>query len=238
MLGNYIVTALRNLERNRLYAAITILGLAAAFAVAILIGQFVRNELTYDHWIPGYQRVYELTGTIAFPGQTPSTSGSVQTAVAAQVRTAFPGAETVARLMPTSPSLRRTPADAGVQEPTVAWADPDIFKVFPLRTLAGNLDTALEQPDTAVITRAMARKYFGKDLPIGETLQLQAAVQTLASIRSLPPPEPCPGARCGSPPCSRTCRQTPTSPLRSSSRAARPFPTWPPRISARPQRSA
>ena len=42
------------------YAAITILGLAAAFAAAILIGQFVRNELTYDHWIPGYTRVYNL----------------------------------------------------------------------------------------------------------------------------------------------------------------------------------
>ena len=52
MLGNYLITALRNLERNRLYAAITILGLAAAFAAAILIGQFVRNELTYDHWVP------------------------------------------------------------------------------------------------------------------------------------------------------------------------------------------
>ena len=65
MFGNYLVTALRNLERNRLYAAITILGLAAAFAVAILIGQFVRHELTYDHWIPGYQRVYKITGTMA-----------------------------------------------------------------------------------------------------------------------------------------------------------------------------
>src|SRR6516225_10144900 len=122
MLRNYLLTALRNLERNRLYAAITILGLAAAFAVAILIGQFVRNELTYDHWLPGYQRVYELTGTFGFPGQPPSTSGSVHTPVAAQVRTVFPGADAVARLMPTSPSLRHTPADAAVQEPAVAWA--------------------------------------------------------------------------------------------------------------------
>jgi putative ABC transport system permease protein len=179
MFGNYLITALRNLERNRLYAAITIFGLAAAFAVAILIGQFVRNELTYDHWLPGYQRVYELTSTIAFPGQPPNTGSMAQTPVAAQVRTAFPGAEAVARLMPTFPTLRRTAADAGVQEPTVAWADPDIFKVFPLTALAGNLDTALQAPDTAVITRAMARKYFGKDLPIGETLQVQVPVQTL-----------------------------------------------------------
>jgi putative ABC transport system permease protein len=182
MFGNYLVTALRNLERNRLYAAITVFGLAAAFAVAILIGQFVRNELTYDHWLPGYQRVYELTGTFGFPGQPPRTSPVVQTSVAAQVRTALPGAEAVARLMTSAPSLRRTPADAGVPEPTVAWADPDIFKVFPLPALAGNLDTALEQPDTAAITRAMARKYFGKDLPVGETLQVQVAVPSLPIV--------------------------------------------------------
>ena len=179
MFGNYVVTALRNLERNRLYAAITVLGLAAAFAVSILIGQFVRNELTYDHWLPGYQRVYVLTSTFAFPGQPPSTSPMVQTPVAAQVKTAFPGAEAVARLMSSAPSLRRTAADAAVQEPTVAWADPDVFKVFPLTALAGDLGDALAQPDTAVITRAMARKYFGKDLPIGETLQVQPAVQAL-----------------------------------------------------------
>ena len=177
MLGNYLVTALRNLERNRLYAAITIFGLAAAFAAAILIGQFVRNELTYDHWIPGYQRVYTIATTFAplAPGSHPMTSDAGPPPLAAEVRSALPGAEAVARLMPTSPPLRRTAADDPRDEKTIAWADPNIFKVFPLRALGGNLDTALQQPDTAVITRAMARKYFGKDLPIGETLQVQTA---------------------------------------------------------------
>jgi putative ABC transport system permease protein len=70
--------------------------------------------------------------------------------------------------------LRRTAADAARDEKAIAWADPNIFQVLPLPVLAGNLDTALQAPDTAVITRAMARKYFGKDLPIGETLQVQA----------------------------------------------------------------
>ena len=59
MFRNYLVTALRNLARNRLYAAISILGLAVAFTAAILIGQFVRNEFSYDRWIPGYEQVYK-----------------------------------------------------------------------------------------------------------------------------------------------------------------------------------
>src|SRR6185312_12623502 len=54
-----------------------------------------------------------------------------------------------------------------------AWADPDIFKVLPLPVLAGNLSSALQQPDTVVITRSAARRYFHRDLPIGDTLQVQ-----------------------------------------------------------------
>src|SRR3569623_487099 len=98
MLCNYMVTAVRNLMRNRLYAGITILGLAVAFPAAILIGQFVRNELSYDHWIPGYQRVYKIANTLVQPGQPPSTADIGPAILARQIRAALPGVEAVARL--------------------------------------------------------------------------------------------------------------------------------------------
>ena len=50
------------------------------------------------------------------------------------------------------------------------------FKVLPLPVLSGNLDTALQQPDTVVITIAAARKYFHRDLPIGDTLLVQTTI--------------------------------------------------------------
>jgi putative ABC transport system permease protein len=58
MFRSYIVAALRNLARNRLYAAINIIGLAVGFAAAILIALFVRDELSFDRFWPDYQRVY------------------------------------------------------------------------------------------------------------------------------------------------------------------------------------
>src|ERR1700741_5176978 len=106
MLRNYLVTALRNLMRNRLYAGITILGLAVAFTAAILIGQFVRNELTYDNWIPGYERVYKIDNTLAQPGQPPATADIGPAALARQIRTALPGAEAIARLEQDFPSVK------------------------------------------------------------------------------------------------------------------------------------
>jgi len=173
MLRNYLITALRNLARNGLYAAISILGLAIAFTAALLIAQFVRNEFSYDRWIPGYQKVYKLTDVLQSPGQPAMNSDITQSALAGQLRVALPGAVT-ARLAQGNYTLRHHTQDAGVGEPVFGWADPDFFKVFPLPALAGDLSTALQRADTVVITRRMARKYFGRDLPIGDTLQVQA----------------------------------------------------------------
>src|SRR3569833_3984236 len=68
MFRNYLVTALRNLKRNRRYAAISIAGLAVAFAAAILIGVFVRDDLTTDRFIPGHADVYRLSINLVAPG--------------------------------------------------------------------------------------------------------------------------------------------------------------------------
>src|SRR6185312_3429235 len=92
--------------------------------------------------------------------------------LASQIELALPGV-TVGRLAEANPPLRRRPSDMPGKDSGFAWADPDIFKVLPLPALAGDLSTALQQPDTVVITRRVARKYFGRDLPIGDTLQVQ-----------------------------------------------------------------
>jgi putative ABC transport system permease protein len=175
MFGNYLVTALRNLERNRLYAAITILGLAAAFAAAILIAQFVRHEFTYDHWVPGYQQVYKIVNELDQPGQPRSPGDTNQAVLPAQLKAVFPGIEAIARVNEAFPTIKHRSGDTGVSDPSFAWVDPDIFKVFPLPALAGDPASALQQPDTVVITRSVARKYFHRDLPIGDTLLVQAA---------------------------------------------------------------
>jgi len=176
MLRNYIVTALRNLGRNRLYAAISILGLAVAFAAAILIGQYVRNEFSYDHWLPGYQQIYKLADEQKGPGAPPLNSDGTEAPLADQIKAALPGSMPT-RLTEDFMPLRRRPGDPSAVEPAFAWADPNFFTVFPLPALGGDLSKALAQPDSVVITRRIARKYFGKDLPLGETLQVQRATR-------------------------------------------------------------
>ena len=111
MFRNYLTTALNNLARNKLYAAITILGLAVAFAVAILVGQFVRNELTYDHWIQGHDRVYAITTRIDLPAQKPILGLPAPDGLAGRLQAGFPAVATVVRLRHAPGAMRRRPGD-------------------------------------------------------------------------------------------------------------------------------
>ncbi|MCW8926213.1 MAG: ABC transporter permease, partial [Xanthomonadales bacterium] len=69
MFKNYFVMAIRNLLDQKLYAMINIGGLAIGLAVCILILLFVRDELSYDDWIPDRERIFKLELTIPIPGR-------------------------------------------------------------------------------------------------------------------------------------------------------------------------
>jgi putative ABC transport system permease protein len=187
MFGNYLAVALRNLIRNRLYAGVTIAGLAVGFAAALLIGLYVRDELTYDRFIPGHERVYLFTQTLVLPAARPIESATTPMMLAKPLRADFPEIAEVARLTPSYfPSAVRR-GDFTATEQNTYWADPQFFLVLPLPALAGDLVHALEPPDGVVITRAIARKYFGKDAPIGGILQIDGQpMRVTAVLKDLP----------------------------------------------------
>jgi putative ABC transport system permease protein len=178
VLSNYLAAALRNLLRNRTHAAINLFGLALGFAAALLIVLFVRDEYSYDRFFPGYRDVYLLTETRdnidrrlinerwdwSFPD------------LAATLSVQFPQIATVARIMTAGnpPHIRHGQVEA--DETGFLWVDPSFFRVMPLKSLAGDLQTALGTPDSVVLTRTAARKYFGRDKPLGELLEVNPAM--------------------------------------------------------------
>jgi putative ABC transport system permease protein len=187
MFRNYIAAALRNLARNRLYAGVTIAGLAIGFAAAILIGLYVRDELTYDRFVPGGDRVYLATETLGLSTSSPIESQVTPMMLARPLQQEFPEVQAVARLSPSyfPPTVKR--GDFAATEQNLFWADPNFFQVMPLPVLAGDLATALNPSDGVVLTRAMARKYFGKDRPLGGILQIEGQpFRVTAILEDLP----------------------------------------------------
>jgi len=185
MLRNYLATALRNLVRNPFYAAINIVGLAVACAAAVLIALFVRDEVTYNEWIPGHERTFLVYSRVELPSQTPMASSSTFSDVAAWLSLDFPEVDAATRVVNIPFNLRRGALESAEQG---AWVDPNFFDVIPFPAIAGDISAALKRPDGLVLTRSVARKYFGRDDPVGETLELDRVhpMQVMAVIEDLP----------------------------------------------------
>jgi putative ABC transport system permease protein len=186
MFRNYLATALRNLLRNRLYAAINITGLAVGFAAALLIALFVRDEFSYDSWIPGHESAYRISSTLVPPGRKPIIADTAPSEIAAWLKLDFPSVIQVARLS----HAREIALRHGRQEAyeKAQFADPAFFEVLPLPVAYGKLESALAAQDSVVITRRIARKYFGRDDVVGETIELgrEVTMQVTAVLEDLP----------------------------------------------------
>jgi len=191
MFRNCLAAALRHMARNRLYAAISVFGLSVGMCTALLAALIVHTELSHDHFIPGYDRVYMGVTVITPPGHATIYLGSTNTFIGQQLALRFSEIQAMTRLFSDTATLRHQNIEASEW---VYWADPNAFEVLPLPTLAGDLRTALARPDTIVLPRSIARKYFGRDAPLGATLVLKeprtGATHTLAVaavIEDLPP---------------------------------------------------
>src|SRR5262245_46280913 len=119
MFRHYLAAALRNLARNKLYAAINILGLSVGFAAAILIALYVRHEFSYERWIPGHERVFRVSEIYHLSGTPPRPVDLTLPGIAAQMRVDFPSITAIARLLMENVSIRHGDTEANE---TIAWA--------------------------------------------------------------------------------------------------------------------
>lgn len=169
MFRNYLATALRNLVRNRLYAAINLIGLTIGLTAALLMFLFVRDEFSYDRWVPGHERIYRISASATLSTRT-YTFQIAPILAAPALKNEYPEVEAFTKIGQDS-----SPRSVGRGEreyiESVFWGDPNMFDLLQLPFIAGDPKTALADPQGVVLTRGMARKYFGRDDPLGETLE-------------------------------------------------------------------
>lgn len=186
MLRNYLAAALRNLFRNGAYAVINIFGLALGFAAILLIALFVRDEYSFDRFYPDYERVYRVMETVNLPNEAPLRIAVTASNIGPAMKLDFPEVETATRLAGGGVTLRQGDIEGTT---SLLWADPNFFRIFPMKVISGNLDEALNRPDGLVLTRKTARRYFGRDDVSGKALELDRkyTMHVAAVIEDLPP---------------------------------------------------
>ncbi len=168
MIWNYLITAIRNLARNRLYSLINIGGLALGLAACILILLFVRDELSYDDWIPEAERIFKIEIFIPIPGRDPLKIGQVPPAIAPAMENYFPEyIEDTTRVLQSDAVVGS--GDQFFNE-RISFVDPDFFNVLDLEMVAGSRESISTSVADILINETSALKYFGNADPIDQVL--------------------------------------------------------------------
>jgi putative ABC transport system permease protein len=185
MIKNYLKIAWRNLVKNKVFSFINIAGLATGLASFILIALYVVDELSYDRYNDKAGRIYRINSYIRFGGTDLKMAVSSD-AMGAALKNDYPEVEEYVRFYNSSGSKLVKKGNQFINENNVAHADSTLFSVFTLPAISGNTHTALNEPNTVVITESTAKKYFGTtDNVVGKTIETNENNSTLYKVTAV-----------------------------------------------------
>lgn len=167
MIRHYLITAARTFARHRLYTFINVFGLAVGLASAIFIVLYVRDQLSYDRWLPDSANLYRLEVTAHLPGRPAMPTTRTPFAALTLLGQHVAQVQAVTHVVPEWMTLHI--GDRAFHE-SVTVVDPNFLQVIRLPLLAGDPQRALAQPESVLLSQSAARKYFGNVNPVGRTL--------------------------------------------------------------------
>ncbi len=187
MLKNYLKIALRNLKKNAVYSSINIAGLAAGMACCILITLYVLHELSYDKFHSRANRIFRVRLDLDLNGvlyREPSIPFPTAEAFARD----FPEIEKAMRFYRNDDFPLIELGDRKFIEERFFFADAAVFEMFDFPLIKGDEKTAFSEPNSVVLSEDMARKYFGRENPLGQTLryQKQADLKVTGVTKNVP----------------------------------------------------
>ncbi|MDO8367460.1 MAG: ABC transporter permease [Saprospiraceae bacterium] len=171
MIHNYLTIAFRNLSKNRLFSLLNIGGLSTGLAVAMLIGLYVRDEMSFDQFNEKADRIYRVNFDLRFGGKEEALAVASAPFGPTIVRD-YPAVEAMCRFRQWG-FITVKKGNEAIEEGFNTYVDSTFFSVFSMPLLEGDPKTALTEPGTGVISEKMAQKYFGATTGIvGRTLRI------------------------------------------------------------------
>jgi putative ABC transport system permease protein len=169
MVKNYFKTAFRNLYKNKGYSMINITGLSVGMAVAVLIGLWIWDELSFDRNFQNYNRIAQVVQNVTNNGEV-QTWRQMPYPLAEELRKSYGG------------DFKYVVMSSGTGNNILAWGDKKLTKsgtfaepqapeMFSLKMLKGNRE-ALKDPSSILISESTAKAYFGISDPISKILRI------------------------------------------------------------------
>jgi len=175
MLENYFKIGWRNMSKQKTYSSIKVGGFALGIAACLTIALFIRNELSYDTNYPNGDRIYRVVEQYTEKGKMmrgvhlPAPAGPA-------IKQDYPEIDLVARINPVelfgagSNDVRADGTIENTNEDGFVWSDPEFLQMLDATFIYGNARSALTEPNSMVITKSKADKYFPEQDPIGKLM--------------------------------------------------------------------
>jgi putative ABC transport system permease protein len=167
MIMNYVKTGFRTLRRNKNYTLINVAGLAAGTAICLLIFIIIQFEMSYDGFHSKKDRIYRVLTEYHHADANVFYGSAAPFAMPASLKNSFPEIEQVTAIYSEGNDQILVPDNVGQsvkkfkEEKGVFFTQASFFSIFDFPFLSGNPVTALNEPNTAVLTKETAEKYFG-----------------------------------------------------------------------------
>lgn len=165
MLKNYLKIALRNIWKNKIFSLINVLGLSIGLSAAFVIGAMVYYDLTFDTFHPDGHRIYRITTSFESPEGEFYNAGVTVPLAQALRDLEMQELETITPFFTAYPLyVDNQKTENRFKNPKyVVYTDDSYFKTFEYQWLVGNRENALQEPNTVVLSRERALKYFPND---------------------------------------------------------------------------
>ena len=173
MFRNYLKIAVRTLLKNKKLSVINIFGLAIGMACSLMIFLFVEDELSYDRFHKDSQSIYRVVKDFINDDGSRIPDATTPAPLAAAMQREIPEVVSVTRIHPNWGGTTLVEyGDKQIVEEKVWRVDSSFFDVFTFPLIKGDSKTALSDINSIILTESSARRYFGDEDPIGETLKL------------------------------------------------------------------
>ena len=171
MITTYLKIALRNLHRQKGYSFINIFGLALGMAICLMMLLFIQQERSYDGFHENADRLYRvMIGSEG--GGTTSIGNRIPEPVVAMMHESLPEVEAFVKTSGVYGDVLITANGQPRYEDRFMQAGSSFFDLFTHESITGNLDSALDEPGSIVLTESAARTYFGDEDPMGKIVTI------------------------------------------------------------------
>ncbi len=173
MANSEFKAALRTFYREKSYAIVNLSGLFLALACSLILGLYLRSELTYDRHHVRHREIFRIANEFVTSGTTDRVA-LTSMALGPMLKENYPEIKAYVRFLPVSmqQKIMIRSGDKTLYWQDVYVVDENIFDFFTFQIIYGDPRTALKDPSSAAVSETFAKKYFGDGNPVGKLINV------------------------------------------------------------------